>query len=67
MSDLITLAYLDAGTGAALAAVVASGAVGARAILGNAKGKVRRKLGKAREADTETGSVGSPAVPDQAS
>lgn len=41
------LAYLDAGTGAALAAVVASGAVGARAVLGSAKGKFRRKSGRA--------------------
>ena len=44
------LAYLDAGTGAAIAAVVASGAVGGRAVLGSAKGKVRRKLGGAGEA-----------------
>jgi len=43
MSSTTVLAYLDAGTGAALAAVVASGAVGARAVLASAKGKFRRK------------------------
>lgn len=41
------IAYLDAGTGAAIAAVVASGAVGVRAVFGSAKDKVQRKLGRA--------------------
>ena len=36
-------AYLDAGTGAAIAAVVASGAVGVRAVLVGAKDRFRRK------------------------
>lgn len=48
----IVVAYLDAGTGAAIAAVVASGAVGVRAVLGSAKDKVRRK-GR-RDADEQT-------------
>lgn len=43
MSATPVLAYLDAGTGAALAAVIASGAVGGRALLANAKGKFRRR------------------------
>ena len=50
----MTLAYLDAGAGAALAAVVASGAVGARALIGSAKGKVKRKLARGSEADAGT-------------
>jgi hypothetical protein len=36
------VAYLDAGTGAAIAAVVASGAVGVRAVLVGAKDRFRR-------------------------
>lgn len=53
MSGTPVLAYLDAGTGAALAAVVASGAVGARALLGNARAKVSRKRrGEAAAAET---------------
>lgn len=67
MTDPTTLAYLDAGTGAALAAVVASGAVGARAVLGSAKGKLRRKLAKASDADAPVGTA-APTVPsDEAS
>jgi hypothetical protein len=37
-----TYAYLDAGSGAAIAAVIASGAVGLRAVVGNATSKLRR-------------------------
>lgn len=40
-------AYLDAGAGAALAALIASGAVGARAVLGATKDKLRRRGGDA--------------------
>lgn len=39
-------AYLDAGTGAAIAAVVASGAVGMRAVLVGAKDRLRRNAGR---------------------
>ncbi|HWJ98634.1 MAG TPA: hypothetical protein VNQ33_10775 [Acidimicrobiales bacterium] len=51
MAATPVLAYLDAGTGAALAAVVASGAVGARALFGNAKTKVGRKIGRGGSAN----------------
>ncbi len=37
-----TFAYLDAGSGAAIAAVIASGAVGLRVVVGNATSKLRR-------------------------
>ena len=43
------LAYLDAGSGAALATVIASGAVGASALLGNTRRRLAEKLGRARQ------------------
>ena len=49
MTTSTLLAYLDAGAGAALAAAIASGAVGARALLGSAKGKLRRGRKQADE------------------
>ncbi|MEZ5138339.1 MAG: hypothetical protein R2702_18870 [Acidimicrobiales bacterium] len=45
-------AYLDAGAGAALAAVLASGAVGVRAVLGSKMDKVRRRGGRAPQPST---------------
>ena len=51
------LAYLDAGSGAALATVIASGAVGASALLGNTRRRLAEKLGRARE-------VADPSAPD---
>lgn len=46
-----TIAYLDAGAGAALAAVIASGAVGARVALGSAREKLRRGRGRQQPGD----------------
>ena len=43
MTTTLVLAYLDAGSGAALAAVVASGAVGARVVAANVAAKFRRR------------------------
>jgi hypothetical protein len=45
------LAYLDAGSGAALATLLASGAVGASAVWGTARRKLRGKLARTSEHD----------------
>lgn len=42
MSTPVALAYLDAGAGAAIAAAIASGAVGARALMSTAVTRMRR-------------------------
>jgi hypothetical protein len=43
------LAYLDAGSGAALATLLASGAVGASAVWGTARRKLRGKLARTND------------------
>lgn len=53
------LAYLDAGAGAAVAAVIASGAVGVRAVLGSTKDKLRRRAGRSEGEATPAASEGS--------
>lgn len=52
-------AYLDAGSGAAFATLLASGAVGASAVWGTARRKLRDKV-KGAPADAAPDAVGEP-------
>jgi hypothetical protein len=61
----MSLAYLDAGAGAMLATVIASGAVGASAVLGSARRRVRDRIG--RRGPDEAHGAGPAEVADDAS
>ncbi|MBX3284540.1 MAG: hypothetical protein R2746_02975 [Acidimicrobiales bacterium] len=64
MTTSTVLAYLDAGSGAALAAVVASGAVGARVVVSNVAAKFRRRSARPDQpADAPEGGAGAPQEP----
>ena len=52
-------AYLDAGSGAALATLIASGAVGASAVLGTARQRLRARLGRGEVASAPASDGGT--------
>lgn len=60
MSIHPVLAYLDAGSGAAIAAVVASGAVGARVVASNVMAKFRRRSAAGPEESASAPETGEP-------
>lgn len=64
MSIHPVLAYLDAGSGAAIAAVVASGAVGARVVASNVMAKFRRRP-SADDRSVVDAEVGEPEAQDR--